>query len=68
MRGFNDKFQELETYAGTASRAGQRTVNTIASEHEGIVLFSFDVSQAFAKGMALEIGQAYGDGGKTRAV
>ena len=45
--------QDLETYAGTTSRCGQRIVNAMASEHADFVLFSFDVSQAFAKGMAL---------------
>ena len=53
-RGFKDKMQELETYAGTTSRYGQRIVNAIAAEHEDFVLFSFDVSQAFAKGMTFK--------------
>ena len=43
--------QELETYVGTTSRHGQRIVNAIAAENPEWVLFSFDVSQAFAKGM-----------------
>ena len=46
--------QELETYAGTTSRCGQRLVNLAAAEHDDFVLFSFDVSQAFAKGMTFE--------------
>ena len=41
-------------YAGTASRSGQRIVNSVAAQHEDWVLFSFDVSQAFAKGMTFE--------------
>ena len=53
-RGFKDKMQELETYAGTTSRCGQRLVNLVAAEHEDFVLFSFDVSQAFAKGMTFK--------------
>ena len=50
-RGFKDKMQELETYAGTTSRHGQRIVNAIAAENPDWVLFFFDVPQAFAKGM-----------------
>jgi len=49
MRGFKDREQSLETFAGTASRAGQRIVNSEAAQHRDMVLFSFDVSQAFAK-------------------
>ena len=53
-RGFKDKMQELETYAGTTSRSGQRLVNLVAAQEEDFVLFSFDVSQAFAKGMTFK--------------
>lgn len=53
VRGFKDRMQELETYASTTSRSGQRIVNLIAAQHDYFVLFSFDVSQAFAKGMAI---------------
>ena len=54
VRGFKDEFHELKTHAGTASRAGQRIVHTIAAKHGDLLLFSFDASQAFAKGMAFE--------------
>ena len=54
MRGFKDMQQDLETFAGTTSRAGQRLVNTIVAQNANMVLFSFDVSQAFAKGMTFE--------------
>ena len=54
MRGFKDRCTDLETYAGTASRAGQRMVNSVCAQHEDFVLFSFDVSAAFAKGMTFE--------------
>jgi len=54
MRGFKDREQSLETFAGTASRAGQRIVNSEAAQHLDMVLFSFDVSQAFAKGLTFE--------------
>ena len=43
--------QELKTHAGTTSRSGQCLVNGIAAEHDDFILFSFDVPQAFAKGM-----------------
>lgn len=53
-RGFKGRMQDLETYAGTTSRSGQRIVNLIAAEHSDFVLFSFDISQAFAKGMTFK--------------
>ena len=54
MRGFKDKCLTMETFAGTASRAGQRIVNSEAALDRDLVLFSFDVSQAFAKGLTFE--------------
>ena len=54
MRGFKDRCLTMETYAGTATRAGQRIVNSQAALDPDFVLFSFDVSQAFAKGMTFE--------------
>ncbi len=51
MRGFRDRGETYETFAGTASRWAQRIVNSIAVQQDGFVLFSFDVSSAFAKGM-----------------
>ena len=54
VRGFKDKFQDLDTYAGPTSRSGQRLVNAVAAENEDFILLSFDVSQAFAKGLAFE--------------
>lgn len=50
--GFNDTFKDLDTYAGTTSRSGQRLVNAAAAENPEFILSSFDVSQAFAKGVA----------------
>ena len=54
VRGFKDRCVELETYAGTATRNGQRIVNSIVAQQEDFVLFSFDISKAFAKGMTFE--------------
>ena len=54
VRGFKGKFQDLDTYAGTTSRSGRRLVNVVAVEHTNSVLFSFDVSLVFAKGMTFE--------------
>jgi len=54
MRGFRDRCSTLETFAGTATRSGQRVVNTITAQNPDFVLFSFDVSQAFAKGLTFE--------------
>ena len=54
MRGFKDRQDELETFAGTASRSGQRVVNAITAQNPDFVLFSLDVSQAFAKGLTFE--------------
>ena len=47
-------FQDLDTYAGTTSRSGQRFANAVAVGNLQFILFSFDVGQAFAKGMAFE--------------
>ena len=47
-------FSELATYAGTASRWGQRIINSVCVNVEGFELFSFDVSVAFAKGMTFQ--------------
>ena len=53
MRGFKDRAgQDLATFAGTASRWGQRFVNSAIAQDKEFELFSFDVSAAFAKGMA----------------
>ena len=55
MRGFKDREgSRLETFAGTASRWGQRLVNSAACIFEDMTLFSFDVSSAFAKGMTFK--------------
>mgnify|MGYP003328451570 CR=1 FL=1 len=54
MRGFKDRCQTLETFAGTASRCGQRIINSVIAQHPEWELFSLDVSQAFAKGMTFE--------------
>ena len=54
MRGFRDRQIDMETFAGTASRSGQRIVNSVVVQENDFVLFSFDVSQAFAKGMTFE--------------
>ena len=54
VRGFKDKFQDFDTYAGTTSSSGQRSVNAVVAENPGFVLSSFDVSQAFAKGLTFK--------------
>ena len=54
MRGFKDRQEDLESFAGTATRSGQRVVDTVTAQHEGMILFSLDVSQAFANGMTFE--------------
>lgn len=55
MRGFKDKNEDLLTYAGTATSYGQRVVNCIMAQHlQEWVLFSLDVSKAFAKGLSFE--------------
>ena len=54
VRGFKDR-QDAETFAGTATRSGQRVTNyAIACNGPDWVTFSFDVSQAFAKGLSFE--------------
>ena len=54
MRGFKDRCEWMETFAGTASRWAQRVVNSCTVQEEDFVLFSFDVGSAFAKGMTFE--------------
>ena len=43
----------LDTFAGTASRYGQRAVNIVAATKRWL-LWSLDVSQAFLKGLTFE--------------
>lgn len=50
VRGFNDKFQDLVTYAGATSRSGQRLVNAAAAENKDFALFSVDVIGHSQKG------------------
>ena len=54
MRGFKDVCQSMETFAGTATRWAQRIVNSVAANEDDFVLFSLDVSKAFAKGMTFQ--------------
>ena len=54
VRGFKDQFQDFDTYAGTTCRSGQRIFNAVAVERRDFILFSFDASQAFAKGLTFE--------------
>ena len=54
MRSFRDKEATIDMLAGTASRKGQCVVNSMVARNEDCVLFSSDVSQAFAKGMTFE--------------
>ena len=44
----------MGTYVGATSRSCQRLVNAVAVEHNDFLLFSFDVSQAFATGSTFE--------------
>ena len=54
IRGFKDsQIDMLDTFAGTASRYGQRAVNIIAATKRWL-LWSLDVSQAFLKGLTFE--------------
>lgn len=54
VRGFKDQFQDSDTYAGATRRAGQRLVDAAAADNFDFILFCFDVSKSFAKGMAFE--------------
>ena len=51
---FTDTFQDLGAYAGAISRSSQRFANAVAAGNFDFMLFSFDVSQFFANGMAFE--------------
>ena len=54
MRGFKDRQEWMETFAGTASRWSQRLINSVCCTHANFELYSIDVSVAFAKGMTFE--------------
>jgi hypothetical protein len=54
MRGFKDRCEWMETFAGTASRWAQRVVNSCTVQEDDFVLFSLDVGSDFAKGMTFE--------------
>ena len=54
VRGFKVESQDLDTYVGTPSLSGQRVVNVLAAENEDFILFSFDASQASAKGLTFD--------------
>ena len=44
----------MHAFAQAAMEAEAGLVNLVAAQHEDYVLFSFDVSQAFAKGMTFK--------------
>ena len=53
-RGYKDaQAYDVNTYAGTASRWGQRLVNMICAQKKW-TLFSADISQAFLRGLTFE--------------
>ena len=54
MRGFKDSQQDMETFVGTATRMSQRVVTSITALHKDWFQWSFDVPQAFAKGMTFQ--------------
>ena len=54
VRGFKDvQATQLNTFAGTTSRWGQRIVNSVAAQR-GWEIFTADVSQAFLRGLTFE--------------
>ena len=54
VRGFKDlQASQLNTFAGTTTRWGQRLVNSVAAQHQW-PLFTADVSQAFLRGLTFE--------------
>ena len=55
LRGFQDLDKEnVETYAGTASRLSQRILASQCATEEGWELGTLDVSKAFLQGMTYE--------------
>ena len=61
-RGYKDmQANDVNTYAGTATRYGQRLVNVMAVQRQW-TLFSADIGQAFLRGMTFEqIGKLEGE-------
>ena len=54
VRGFKDhQATQLNTFAGTTSRWGQRIVNSVAAQNRWEI-FTADVSQAFLRGLTFE--------------
>ena len=53
VRGFKDTCQDLETYAGTATRWAQRLIVALAVLLD-LPMFTIDVTGAFAKGLNWE--------------
>ena len=49
VQGFKDELQNLDIYADTTGRSGQRLVNAVADENQDFILSGFDVRHAFVK-------------------
>eukprot|EP00971_Amphidinium_carterae_P005715 113295-Amphidinium_carterae.1 len=60
LRGFMDK-ADTASFAGTASKAAQRIVNSASTWHSSYQLASVDVSSAFARGLTFSQLQELGD-------
>eukprot|EP00971_Amphidinium_carterae_P339893 6477948-Amphidinium_carterae.1 len=54
LRGFKDQDRSVNTWAATAARNTQKTINSLAMTQPGFVVESWDISSAFAQGMTFQ--------------
>eukprot|EP00971_Amphidinium_carterae_P336866 6473433-Amphidinium_carterae.1 len=54
LRGFKDLDRSVNTWAATAARNTQKTINSLAMTQSSFVVESWDISSAFAQGMTFE--------------
>eukprot|EP00971_Amphidinium_carterae_P131791 2610307-Amphidinium_carterae.1 len=54
LRGFKDLDRSVNTWAATAARNTQKTLNSLAMTQANFTMESWDISSAFAQGMTFE--------------
>ena len=67
LRGFEDQQTHVETFSGTVTRFGSRSVDTQAVQ-EAVDLWSFDIIGTFLKGLTFDEINKVGNNGLLRKV